>query len=233
MYKCFDYGHPKTKCSNPTCCSNCSQSHETESGKCPNAPFCKNCEQAHSPKDKKCPVYLKENAIIHLKTDKNCTYSEAKEIYDRENSAVTYASKVQERLQQARNESVKDDEIKKLKIEIENLKVIAKEIVTIKLENVRLREKYKAKLEENFILSKQHNEQLAKPENTNPSPKTPDATPKGIIKRPLSQTLSNPIQPPDKKLATAENETDANNFTMDNLDENGVLADEDMLDRDL
>lgn len=235
-YKCFDYGHPKTKCANPSRCSNCSQSHVEELDKCPNATFCKNCEQAHSPKDKKCPIYLKENAIIHLKTDKKCTYSEAKEIYDQENSTVTFASKVQERLQQARDESAKDDEIKKLKLEIEKLKSIAKEIVAIKGQNIKLREQYKKKLEENYILTKQQNDTQATPDNTNPpldpSPKTPETKPKPINKRPLGKTSSIPIQP-SKKMVTSEDEPDVNITLEDNSEDSQVLMDEEMADRDL
>lgn len=231
-YKCFDYGHPKTKCANLARCSNCSQSHEAEAEKCSNAAYCKNCEQAHSPKDKKCPVYLKEDAIIHLKTDKNCTYIEAKEIYEHENSTVSYASKVQERLQQARNESAKDDEIKNLKKEIENLKMIAKEIITIKTENVKLREQYKKKLEENYNLIQQQKEIMLVQSHQKPQSNN-ETTTKTVTKRPLVKTSSIPIHTPGKKMATADNEGDANNPLEGNLDDNQVPTDEELADREM
>lgn len=201
--------------------------------KCTNAAFCKNCNQAHSPKDKKCPAYLKEDAIIHLKTDKNWSYSEAKEIYEQERNKATFASKVQGRLQQARGESEKDEEIKKLKLEIEKLKEIAKEIVMIKAQNIKLRESYKSKLEENLNLIRQN---MTTAEATQPSTdthtsdgSTSEDSNKTIIKRTLSKTNSY-SQPPGKKIATHDDKAEAIASLEDSSQNDFVPKDDEVLD---
>ncbi|XP_071138259.1 uncharacterized protein [Mytilus edulis] len=79
-FKCSDEGHEGTNCN-------------SESSKCVN------CGESHFSSSRDCPVYLKEKNIIKIKTERNISYPEAKQIASVSNDLLvsnrpSYASKV-------------------------------------------------------------------------------------------------------------------------------------------
>ncbi|VDI49927.1 Hypothetical predicted protein [Mytilus galloprovincialis] len=79
-FKCSDEGHEGTNCN-------------SESSKCVN------CGESHFSSSRDCPAYLKEKNIIKIKTERNISYPEAKQIASVSNDLLvsnrpSYASKV-------------------------------------------------------------------------------------------------------------------------------------------
>lgn len=108
-FRCYSFGHTKTKCKGNTVCRNCSNVDESTEI-CDKPAYCKNCKQNHSPADRSCPAYKTEVEIIKIKTDEGLTYPEAKEAYKSRvtKSKGTYANALQQRLTEAQ---AKNDEI--------------------------------------------------------------------------------------------------------------------------
>lgn len=116
-FGCFKYGHPKSRCTKPRICYNCSESHHGD--ECSKQAYCLNCEGSHRPGNRTCPVYKHEEKIVHTKIDLNLTYPEARERVDQGNSTYAQAA-AQNRLDQQKLDNLlkavqqKDEQISKL-----------------------------------------------------------------------------------------------------------------------
>ncbi|XP_063427392.1 uncharacterized protein LOC134710906 [Mytilus trossulus] len=79
-FTCQKFGHGSKQCRGKQRCFKCSdEGHEgtnchSESSKCVN------CGESHFSSSRDCPVYLKEKNIIKIKTERNISYPEAKQI---------------------------------------------------------------------------------------------------------------------------------------------------------
>lgn len=82
-YNCYGYGHGKTGCKNKTRCRVCSGVHDIAT-KCRAKAFCSNCRGNHQPMDRKCPTYVKEAAVLKLRTDNGVSYRDAKKAHNTE-----------------------------------------------------------------------------------------------------------------------------------------------------
>lgn len=99
-------------------CAKCgSEAH----GECSNTIKCLNCKGAHSAFEKNCPCYQKEVEIIKIKINKNCTFKEARGLYEIEKPAGM-ANTIQQRIVQAQNIDANDKLIEQLTATIESLK---------------------------------------------------------------------------------------------------------------
>lgn len=98
-FTCQKFGHGSKQCRGKQRCFKCSdEGHEgtnchSESSKCVN------CGESHFSSSRDCPVYLKEKNIIKIKTERNISYPEAKQIASVSNDLLvsnrpSYASKV-------------------------------------------------------------------------------------------------------------------------------------------
>lgn len=98
-FTCQKFGHGSKQCRGTQRCFKCSdEGHEgttcsSESSKCVN------CGESHFSSSRDCPVYLKEKNIIKIKTERNISYPEAKQIASVSNDLLvsnrpSYASKV-------------------------------------------------------------------------------------------------------------------------------------------
>lgn len=227
-YNCFSFGHAKAKCEAEAMCRNCSKNHILAEGAvCSNPPFCKNCNQNHPPSSKTCPVYVNEEEIVKLKVDCGLTYNDAKLEIEKRNGANSYASQVQARLAKARNESEKDNEIKKLKVEVAQIKSLLEANTKLKTQNdlmkQKLRElcdnKLKGKNKADRQVPNDQSKIVTKPQTTIPKENSSlekQSQPKK--KRPLKPSLSNDAdgtsQPPGKKLGLDE-KNDAEKMEID------------------
>lgn len=202
-FNCFEYGHTKARCTNATSCSNCSQTHDTPSETCTLTPFCKNCKQNHQPSSKSCPVYKMEDSILVIKTDRDCTYEEAKAQYETTNNVGSYASKLQERLETARKESSKDAEIQKLRAEMERIKFALANFEALKAAHEKLKKAYLKRISESDAQSTQpkpNAEKAASSYKKDYPKETPKANNKGSkSKRSLDYSISPPGSPGNKQ----------------------------------
>lgn len=98
-YGCFEYGHPKKRCSakNLVCGVCCGNHANTPENPCQENAFCKHCQNGtHSVASKKCPVYLKEVDIQHLMVDQGIGYPAARRIYESNHKSKTAATLINE-----------------------------------------------------------------------------------------------------------------------------------------
>lgn len=122
-FRCYEYGHIKSKCDKQQTCDNCSQRHE-EGEECTSESFCRNCKGNHRPSSKQCPIYKREVDVIRTKFDFNLPYPEArKRVLGGNGSYAQVTSNpnpTQVKLNQVTNENKrKDEEISKLKQQLD------------------------------------------------------------------------------------------------------------------
>lgn len=111
-FRCWEYGHTGKRCTNPQrICGRCCKVHpedqespsiteQTQEGavnmrdtqntrfQCPEEPFCKHCKSADHPvSSRKCALYLKEQAIQHLRVDMDIPYPQARREYEAQQGA--------------------------------------------------------------------------------------------------------------------------------------------------
>ena len=88
-FNCQEFGHSSKVCKKPAVCQNCG--HAKHEGPCSETVQCTNCQGDHPPSSKqKCPRWIEENNIQKIKTEKKCSFSEAKKIVSQ--SGPSYVS---------------------------------------------------------------------------------------------------------------------------------------------
>ena len=71
-FKCFEYGHINTKCTNAARCRKCSDFHVlAPDAECSANKFCFHCSAAHSPSSKDCSRYKLELEIVNIAYDEH------------------------------------------------------------------------------------------------------------------------------------------------------------------
>ncbi|XP_062703552.1 uncharacterized protein LOC134286007 [Aedes albopictus] len=100
-YNCGYYGHSKKICQQPSICLRCAVQHDVPDGEhCVNPPNCLHCKTGHQTTSRDCPKYQEEEKIVRLKVDKSISITEARRLYAEENKRETFATVVQEQIQQ-------------------------------------------------------------------------------------------------------------------------------------
>ncbi|XP_055522996.1 uncharacterized protein LOC129717175 [Wyeomyia smithii] len=162
-YKCFSYGHTKTRCTGEEKCKNCSETHEnTET--CGKPAYCGNCKLNHQPISRECPVYCVEKEIIKIKIDEGLSYNEAKDAHKSRvtTSKGTFSNTVQQRLINPQIEELtklakqREDERKKILEENEDMR---KQIS-------KLQQALKQTMEKQKKLSEQLRQQISEEKHT-------------------------------------------------------------------
>ena len=99
-FKCQRFGHTKVHCRNRPVCAKCA-SNDHQEGDCDSDTFrCINCvaakrpDASHASLDRSCPSLMKETEIIPIKTTRNISFREARDIYERSRPSVSYAQTV-------------------------------------------------------------------------------------------------------------------------------------------
>ncbi|VDI08096.1 Hypothetical predicted protein [Mytilus galloprovincialis] len=117
-FTCQKFGHGSKQCRGKQRCFKCSdEGHEgtncnSESSKCVN------CGESHFSSSRDCPVYLKEKNIIKIKTERNISYPEAKQIASVSNDLLVSNRPSAHYHHQKKNEKKKSN--KKETVEIHN-----------------------------------------------------------------------------------------------------------------
>ncbi|GBM39890.1 hypothetical protein AVEN_14871-1, partial [Araneus ventricosus] len=93
-YNCQRFGHSKAACRGKQTCSRCASVYHIASDCTFIEPRCINCDQPHPADSKDCPQWKKEKQIQELRTKKNISYFEAKNILFPQQSTNSYTKAV-------------------------------------------------------------------------------------------------------------------------------------------
>lgn len=87
-FKCWDFGHTKTRCSKKDVCGTCSGEHVIVRGVFCHLPAkCYKCgSEEHPVSSRRCPLYVTENEIAKLRVDNGMSYDAAKKHYELQRS---------------------------------------------------------------------------------------------------------------------------------------------------
>ena len=84
-FNCQKFGHGKSTCNHKAVCARCNGDNHTETD-CQEQPHCANCSGLHPSFSRECPEWIKQRAIVELKTEKNISFGEAKQLYQQQTS---------------------------------------------------------------------------------------------------------------------------------------------------
>lgn len=87
-FNCQKFGHGKNTCSHKTVCARCSKPDHAEAD-CTAEPICANCAGPHPAFSKDCPEWIKQRAILRIKTDRNISFNEARQVYEKSSHVHT------------------------------------------------------------------------------------------------------------------------------------------------
>jgi hypothetical protein len=98
-FNCQKFGHGKSSCSHTAVCARCGNEGHCDTD-CKEQPHCVNCSGPHPAFSRDCPEWIKQRAIVQLKTEKSISFGEAKQLYQQQTShsvqtpkpGVSYAS---------------------------------------------------------------------------------------------------------------------------------------------
>ena len=99
-FRCQRYGHSSKTCNSPEICRNCGQEKHDE--ECTLPTKCANCKESHPANSKKCPTWIKEVQIQKVRTERKCSFSEARRLVavDTSFSETSYAAQAARPLHQ-------------------------------------------------------------------------------------------------------------------------------------
>ena len=92
------FGHTRTHCRGRPTCSICASTDHIGDECDADTPRCVNCGDEQSPHtsfDRSCPAYAREKEINMIKTTRNISFREARELYNESHPKTSYARKVQ------------------------------------------------------------------------------------------------------------------------------------------
>ena len=88
-FNCQKFGHGQSNCSHNPVCARCGlQGHKDNDCPAPQ-PKCANCYGDHPAYSRQCPEWTKQQTIVKIKTERNVSFNEAKQIYLQQSSSVS------------------------------------------------------------------------------------------------------------------------------------------------
>lgn len=82
-FNCQKFGHGKSSCNHNPVCARCGVDGHCETD-CHEQPHCINCSGPHPAFSRDCPEWIKQRAIMQIKTEKNLSFGEAKQLYQQQ-----------------------------------------------------------------------------------------------------------------------------------------------------
>ena len=80
-FRCQKYGHGQSSCSGSQVCFRCGkEGHDGDS--CHDRLQCANCKGNHMASSKECPMWSREKEVQKIKTERNCSFPEARKILE-------------------------------------------------------------------------------------------------------------------------------------------------------
>ena len=101
-FRCQRFGHTRTHCNGRPTCSKCASTDHIEQACDSDTLRCVNCGEGQTPHasyDRSCPKYAEEKEINGIKTTRNITFREAREIYQETHPKISYAQKAKAPIQ--------------------------------------------------------------------------------------------------------------------------------------
>ena len=133
-YQCGKFGHAEAKCVREAVCMTCGK--EKHDGDC--SPKCVNCDQeGHSCRSRDCPAWKKEKQICELKVEREVSYAQARDIYEKSHltTPVTkqYAAVVRSLGESQGQDTVAKDRSDKLEGKLETIITLLNKVLTQQL----------------------------------------------------------------------------------------------------
>lgn len=90
-YNCQGFGHGQSTCKRKAVCARCGLEGHSDND-CHEQPHCVNCSGPHPSFSKECPEWIKQRSIVQIKTEKNISFNEAKQLFAKQHSVINSAS---------------------------------------------------------------------------------------------------------------------------------------------
>ena len=91
-FNCQKFGHGTSSCNHKPVCVRCGVEDHCETD-CHEQPRCINCSGPHPAFSRDCPEWIRQRAIIQIKTEKNLSFGEAKQLYQQQTPQSVQTSK--------------------------------------------------------------------------------------------------------------------------------------------
>ena len=96
-FRCQRFGHTRTYCKGRPTCSKCASTDHSDESCDSDTLRCVNCGEGQAPHasyDRSCPKYVEEKEINAIKSTRNISFREAREVYQQTQPKTSYAEKV-------------------------------------------------------------------------------------------------------------------------------------------
>lgn len=88
-YNCQKFGHGKTSCQHVLVCARCGKEGHADADCHDDETRCVNCSGSHPAYSKECPEWAKQHAIIKIKTERNISFTEAKQLHNQQINSLS------------------------------------------------------------------------------------------------------------------------------------------------
>jgi hypothetical protein len=82
-FNCQKFGHGRSSCQHKAVCARCGNDGHDDAV-CQEPARCVNCSGTHPSFSRECPEWAKQRAIVQIKTERNISFSEAKQIHQKQ-----------------------------------------------------------------------------------------------------------------------------------------------------
>ena len=132
-FKCGRFGHAEAQCTKDAVCLTCGENRHD--GTC--QPKCVNCKQTgHSCRSRECPVWIKEKEICELKVEKDLSYAQARNLYDKTHQTPltrTYASVVHAQAENNSSDVTLCDRVEKLEAKLDKMLSLLDKLIVMQM----------------------------------------------------------------------------------------------------
>jgi hypothetical protein len=91
-FNCQKFGHGKSSCHHNAVCARCGNEGHSDDN-CQEHPHCVNCSGPHPSFSRECPEWTKQRTIVQIKSERNVSFSEAKQLYMQQANVTTQRGK--------------------------------------------------------------------------------------------------------------------------------------------
>lgn len=84
-FNCKRFGHGRSSCNRNTVCARCGRECHSDVD-CQEQVHCVNCSGPHPSFSKECSEWIKQKTIIEIKTERNVSFNEAKQLFEKRQS---------------------------------------------------------------------------------------------------------------------------------------------------
>lgn len=89
-YNCQKFGHGQSACHNKLVCARCGKLDHKDADCTEQEPKCANCSGHHPAYSRDCPMWIEQQKIVKLKTERNISFNEAKQLIKQQSGSTTF-----------------------------------------------------------------------------------------------------------------------------------------------